>query len=318
MRSKKKLFKQSEKVVILLFLMVACVLSVQVLFLYFDKQAEVRATSEKHYEQVAAENIDREKADKEQAKQLDVKEKAVQSKSDKSSEQNSPTKAPPNDSQNAVKKSDENDTTEKTKAQTKHEKVAYLTIDDGPSDVEDEILDLLAKYDAKATFFMLEPNIRKYPDAVKRIVEDGHAVGLHGVSHNAEKFYRSEQSVLQEMNQTQKAVEKITGVRATLIRTPFGSSPGMTPQYKQAVKNKGYQLWDWNVDSRDWKDTNRRFVQNSISQIEKLASRGEDPIILIHSKRTTLNHLSELLDYLKGQDYVLEALDETMEPHQLQ
>lgn len=305
--------------IILLFTMVACLLTVQVLFLYFDKKAEVRATSEKHYTQVAAENIDREKAGQEQATQHDVKEKTAQSKSDKPSQQNSPTDSPTKDNQEAVKASDEKDkaTKSNTKNNTKNKKVAYLTIDDGPSDVEDEILDLLEKYNAKATFFMLKSNIRKYPDAVKRIVEDGHAVGLHGVTHNAEKFYRSEQSVLQEMNQTQKAVEKITGVRATLIRTPFGSSPGMTPEYKQAVKASGYQLWDWNVDSRDWKYTNRRFVENSISQIEEVASRGEDPIILIHSKETTLNHLPELLDYLKGQGYELEALDETMEPHQL-
>lgn len=319
MKRNRKLFNKAEKIVISVSV-VAIVLFVQVVSLYSDKRAEVRATTGEQvkHEQVLDGiqqdesgkkedplSIEKEKQHKTEPKQeqstVTKKEKANEDKVDKHGEVNKeePIKA----------KTD--------KKQSSKRKVAYLTIDDGPSEVEHGILDLLAEYDATATFFMLEPSMRKYPDAVKRIVDEGHVPALHGVTHDAKKFYRSKDSVLQEMNKAQKTLEEITGVQSTLIRTPYGSSPNMTPAYRQAVKENGYQLWDWNVDSRDWKYMNGAFVQHSIEQIEYVTSKGEDPIILIHSRGTTLKHLPKLLDYLVEQGYSLEGLDDSMETYVL-
>lgn len=316
MKRNRRFFKKSEKVVIFLFSVVAVLLFVQAASLYSDKQAEVRATT-KH------------KLKSEQPVELETKEtpKEIEKTPETAWMQNTQqdSETPSVDEQENVEEVDkpkqasekesEKPTADESKAENK--KVAYITIDDGPSNVEHELLDLLDAYQAKATFFMLEPNMRKYPDAVKRIVNDGHVAALHGVTHNAKKFYRSTNSVLHEMNTAQKTLEELTSFQATLIRTPYGSSPQMTPAYKQAVTQQGYQLWDWNVDSQDWKYTNGSFVQHTIGQIENLASKGEAPIILIHSKPTTLTHLPKLLDYLVKQGYSLEPLDETMEPFQL-
>lgn len=79
-------------------------------------------------------------------------------------------------------------------------KVAYLTFDDGPSKYSNDMLDLLDKNGIKATFFMLGDNMRTYPDAVKRIVEDGHYPGLHSMSHDYNKLYKSGGSGISSRN----------------------------------------------------------------------------------------------------------------------
>lgn len=313
MKKERKLFSFWEKIVVFTLSLMVIFLIVQVASLYNDRKIEVSATEDRSvkHEQVdkhidLAETKNNEKKEKKQEKQEtdtndELKQNVQENKNDGNKQKSNVKTAKAQQEQK----------------QTPPKKVAYLTIDDGPTEVEHELLDLLASYNAKATFFMLEPYMKKYPDAVKRIVDEGHVPALHGVTHNAKKFYRSKETVLQEMNQAQKTLEKLTGYRATLIRTPYGSSPKMTPEYKQAVKDSGYQLWDWNVDSRDWKYTDGSFVEYSIQQIEKLAEKGEDPIILLHSKRSTVEHLPKLLDYLVEQGYSFEVLDASLEPYQL-
>ncbi|WP_010677834.1 polysaccharide deacetylase family protein, partial [Bacillus timonensis] len=100
-------------------------------------------------------------------------------------------------------------------------RAVYLTFDDGPHKVSKDILALLDQYDAKATFFMLDNNIKNYPDAVKEMVSKGHSVGLHGVTHDKNKFYQSSKSVVGEMDQTQQTILELTGIETDLIRTPF-------------------------------------------------------------------------------------------------
>ncbi|MDP4163343.1 MAG: polysaccharide deacetylase family protein, partial [Bacillota bacterium] len=123
-------------------------------------------------------------------------------------------------------------------------KIIYLTFDDGPEKFSGDLISLLDHYHAKATFFMLDGNIRKYPEAVKRMVKDGEGVGLHGVTHDRKKFYASVESVLGEMNQDRKTLKEVTGVESFLIRTPYGSAPDMKPAYKQAVYQNKYLMWD--------------------------------------------------------------------------
>ena len=67
-------------------------------------------------------------------------------------------------------------------------KIVYLTFDDGPNESSEQILEELQLYNAKATFFLIDGNIRKYPDAVKKMVESGHSVGSHSVSHQIRNF----------------------------------------------------------------------------------------------------------------------------------
>lgn len=316
MKKDRKLFSKGEKTVISFLAIIIIMLSFQVASLLSDKKDEARATTE--HEMMSA-RVTESKQQVEQSESVEEPSVEGTEQLEEQHEEDDMTSSQEdlsNDEELDKHKVSEEERVEANgNKQATDEKVAYLTIDDGPTEVDDDILDLLAEYDAKATFFMLEPPMRNHPDVVKRIVDEGHVPALHGVTHDANKFYRSTQSVLDEMERAQQTLEDITGVKATLIRTPYGSSPNMTDTYKQAVKENGYQLWDWNVDSLDWKLTNGEYVQHAIQQIEKVASKGEAPVILIHSRETTLEHLPKLLDYLVKQGYTLEGLDESMEPY---
>ncbi|WP_203362777.1 polysaccharide deacetylase family protein [Bacillus sp. REN10] len=197
------------------------------------------------------------------------------------------------------------------------EKTVYLTFDDGPFDVSMQILDLLDKYNAKATFFMLEPNIRKHPQAVQEMVKRGHAIGMHGVTHDVKQVYRSADSVASEMKAGQQAIKEITGYETHLIRTPYGSFPHMKPNYKQKVNEAGFKMWDWTVDSLDWKFRSPAYVNHVINHLSpaKAQSRGE--IILLHEKPATAQSLANLLKYLQDNGYAMRALNENTEPYQL-
>ncbi|WP_226643320.1 polysaccharide deacetylase family protein [Mesobacillus subterraneus] len=193
-------------------------------------------------------------------------------------------------------------------------KTVYLTFDDGPHKISDQILSILDEFDAKATFFMLDGNIRNFPEAVKRMAESGHSLGAHGVTHDKMKIYQSPQTVVAEMDQTLSTIKEITGIDSTLIRTPYGSVPYMKDHYKKAVSDKGYQLWDWNVDSKDWYYRDKRLVDYTIVQVAEKAKKDEPLVILLHEREETLSQLPELLEYLKELNYNFEGLNAGMTP----
>lgn len=193
-------------------------------------------------------------------------------------------------------------------------KTVYLTFDDGPMAFSNEIIALLELHHFKATFFMIDGNIKKYPDAVKQMIQTGESVGLHGVTHNKTSFYASEDSVLGELNQTRTTLKDITGIDSFLMRTPYGSYPYMTNEYKKAVADHGYLMWDWNIDSRDWYYEDDRYVSNVIEQMVKKSTQDRPIVILLHEKRETLVYLPKLLDYLSIQNYECKAIDSSIPP----
>lgn len=198
--------------------------------------------------------------------------------------------------------------------QTAEQKIVYLTFDDGPFANSTEILKLLQNYNADATFFMLAPNIKKYPDAVKQMVDDGHAVGMHGVTHDVKQIYQSPQTVVDEMLAGQSEIEAITGVKTNLIRVPYGSKPHMKDHYLDAVNQAGFKLWDWNLDSLDWKYRNEEYVNKVIHDQE--AAQKDGLVILLHEKETTLAHLEQLLKYYSENGYEMKKITESMPPVQ--
>ncbi|MGO4888774.1 polysaccharide deacetylase family protein [Anaerobacillus sp. MEB173] len=198
----------------------------------------------------------------------------------------------------------------------KPSKVAYLTFDDGPNQHTAKILDVLEKYDAKATFFMMKYNMEKNQAVVKRMVTDGHGLGCHGVTHDRAKFYKSPQSAVNEMTSCQKTITNVSGVTSTLIRVPYGSKPSMTTPYRDAMSKAGYTMWDWNVDSTDWKLSSAKAISNhTIAQINKIETRGETPVILMHDRALTVSALPEVIGYLQKQGYSLEPLTGDMKEY---
>jgi peptidoglycan/xylan/chitin deacetylase (PgdA/CDA1 family) len=188
----------------------------------------------------------------------------------------------------------------------------YLTFDDGPEVFSKDIIALLEKYHYKATFFMLEPNVKAHPDAVKLMVQMHEGIGLHGVTHNKNLFYASAASVVGEMDQDRNTIKSITGIETYLIRTPYGSAPYMKPEYKQAVADHGYSLWDWNIDSRDWDFKDERYVTSVIQQLNERLRHPGPIVILLHERRETLAHLPKLLDYLSKNGFESKAIDQSI------
>ncbi|MCL1789815.1 MAG: polysaccharide deacetylase [Peptococcaceae bacterium] len=185
----------------------------------------------------------------------------------------------------------------------------YITFDDGPSEYMDNILDTLDEYGAVATFFLLEPRIRQYPDVVRRAFREGHALGSHGVTHKHNVFYQSTESIISEIDQTITALRDTTGVGSPLVRVPYGTFPNMTKKQLAILAEHGYKVWDWNIDSHDWKLQDGSFVPQTIQQLKKLREQGATPIVLLHDMKGTVAHFAVLLEYLRDNGYVFCTLD---------
>lgn len=136
-------------------------------------------------------------------------------------------------------------------------KVIYLTFDDGPSPYTGELLDVLAKYDVKATFFVL--NREGYYDTMRRIVEEGHSIAMHGGCHTYGKIYASEEAYFKDLKEIQDVILKETGVLTTLVRFPGGTGNTVSRGYNAGIMTRlskmlhamNYRYFDWNVNSGD-------------------------------------------------------------------
>lgn len=192
----------------------------------------------------------------------------------------------------------------------------YLTFDDGPSPTTSELLDILDKYKVKATFFMLGPNMNRYPAQVKRIAQAGNGLGLHGMTHRKEKFYASPAAALAEMAEDNAVLKKISGTGTTLIRPPYGSKPYFTQAYRDKVLTQGYHLWDWNVDSEDWryKENSDKIYNSVMNQVRKLQKSQTNPVILMHDQKATLHVLPRLLETFKKEGYTLAVITKDIKP----
>lgn len=134
-------------------------------------------------------------------------------------------------------------------------KIIYLTFDDGPGYYTQKLLDTLERYNVKATFFVINS---ERLDLLPQMVEKGHSVGIHSMSHNYRRIYKDEDAFIDDLTGMQSIIAEQTGVTTTLMRFPGGSSntvsrfnPGIMTRLCRIVGDMGYQFFDWNVDSGD-------------------------------------------------------------------
>lgn len=195
-------------------------------------------------------------------------------------------------------------------------KVMYLTFDDGPSEYTGELLDLLKAHKMKVTFFMLDAEMKRNPEMVKRILEEGHAIGLHGVSHEKNIFYRNTETPLVEMETANATLEKITGEKTCLIRTPYGSNPYLTKKQYNLLCEHDYILWDWNVDSRDWCYRNpERTYRATTQMIDK--SQAEPKVVLFHDMKNVVQTMQLFIGWMEEHHYTSEKITPDLEPVKL-
>lgn len=190
----------------------------------------------------------------------------------------------------------------------------YLTFDDGPRDgTTDKILDILKEKDVKATFFVTNNGSDLL---IKRIVTEGHSIGIHTASHKYDIIYASVENYFNDLELVQKRIYDNTGVATKLIRFPGGSSNTISKKYSEGIMStltretldKGYQYYDWNIDSGDSSfATNSHKLYNSV--INSL-SHDKYNVILMHDTKTyTRDALSKIIDYAKSEGYSFDVLD---------
>lgn len=196
----------------------------------------------------------------------------------------------------------------------------YLTFDDGPSIYTDEILDILAQYDVKATFFVVgktdEQSVRMY----QRIVDEGHTLAMHSYSHKYSDIYTSEESFEEDLNRISDYLYEITGQRCCFYRFPGGSSNTVSKvdihKLISILGERGIEYFDWNIASGD-------AVQNPLSAMEILENvtgdleRFDSSVVLMHDaagKHSTVEALPMILDTILSmeQTYILPITEETM------
>jgi peptidoglycan/xylan/chitin deacetylase (PgdA/CDA1 family) len=185
------------------------------------------------------------------------------------------------------------------------EKNVALTFDDGPHEMTLLVLDVLKKYNAKATFFCIGKNVEKHPEILKRIIAEGHIVGNHSYSHaHFFDFYRKNK-VLSELEETNSIIEKITGKKAGFFRPPYGVT---NPSIRRALEVTKHKVIGWNIRSLDGIIKNEKFITN---RIKKLVSPGG--IVLLHdTSLQTVNILEQLLLFLENNKYEVVSLEQLL------
>lgn len=199
-----------------------------------------------------------------------------------------------------------------------HPKTMYLTFDDGPSAENTErVLDILKERGIKATFFLVGKNVEKHPEIARRIVEEGHTVGIHGNSHDYTEIYADVDSFVKDFETARRIIYEVTGVDAKLFRFPGGSINDYNEKTSGAIIERmtemGYIYYDWNASLED-------AVESAAP--EELAANGvattlgrQKVVMLAHDVvRNTGLCLNELLDSLP--EYEMKTLDENVEPVQ--
>ncbi|MBP8599134.1 MAG: polysaccharide deacetylase [Selenomonas sp.] len=189
------------------------------------------------------------------------------------------------------------------------EKIAYLTFDDGPDDVNTPaVLAVLKENDVKATFYLLGKSAKAYPDVVKQIYEMGCAIGNHSYDHDYGRLYQSPVAYIKEMDETDAILKSILGVRPLITRAPGGVAGHFNKHYWDTLKKYGYAEHDWNISSADAAPNHpvaQDFIDNIQSQVESDYAPSS-AIILMHSSsghEETVKALPTIIRVLREHGY---------------
>ncbi len=183
----------------------------------------------------------------------------------------------------------------------------YLTFDDGPSTYTDEILDILSEYDVKATFFVCGKPNAKYTEAYKRIVTDGHTLGMHSYSHKYSEIYASKESFKEDLDKLRIFLYETTGVWSGYYRFPGGSSNNVSKvdieELIDYLESSDITFYDWNVSAGDDRaGANKDVIYNNIVTN---VPRFKHCIVLMHDaadKKCTVDALPEIIEAIQAMD----------------
>ena len=211
--------------------------------------------------------------------------------------------------------------------------MAYLTFDDGPSTTNTpKILDILDKYNVKATFFVLGSSIDKNDQAkqiLKEEVKRGHAIGNHTYGHDYSYLYpngvMNVNNIVSDLEKSQNSMKAVLGkdFSTRVIRLPGGywSWEGRTAM-KDEMEKDGYYNVDWNALDKDAEGSKKnadQLVECTKETVEALGANADSVVILMHDtkpKDTTVEALPALIEALQARGYEIIAIDERSTPVQ--
>lgn len=196
-------------------------------------------------------------------------------------------------------------------------KSIYLTFDDGPGYYTSKLLDVLKKYNVKATFFVTSQGLtRGYDDVILREYQEGHTIGLHSYSHNY-NIYTNESTYFNDLYAIQNKVKQITGYTPYILRFPGGSSNTISKSYDggskimskltKAVEAKGFRYFDWNVLSGDAGETTNTAVV--VSNVISSLGTNSTYVVLQHDiKGFSVDAVESIIEFGLSHGYTFRAL----------
>lgn len=172
------------------------------------------------------------------------------------------------------------------------------------ADDTDSLLATLAKHNVKATFFLVGDWVRKYPEEVKRIASAGHDIGNHSDKH-PHMASMSKEQIKEDVMRAHNSTKELLGIEMNLFRPPFGEYNNTV---MEALKECGYYVIQWDVDSLDWKEFG---LQPLIDKVVNHKSLGNGSIVLMHNNaKYTKDALESIIVGLKEKGYELVPLSE--------
>jgi peptidoglycan/xylan/chitin deacetylase (PgdA/CDA1 family) len=185
------------------------------------------------------------------------------------------------------------------------EKKIAITFDDGPNEMTIPVLNVLKKYNAKATFFCIGKNIETHSDILKKTINDGHTIGNHSYSHSATFDFYNKEKVIAEIEKTDDLIASVLGKKTTLFRPPYGVT---NPSIRKALSVTKHKTIGWNIRSLDGIIKNEKFVLERI--IKRIKPGG---IVLLHDTSIeTVDVLEQLLSFLEKNNYSVVPLEELL------
>lgn len=201
-------------------------------------------------------------------------------------------------------------------------KKVYLTFDDGPSENTGAILDILKQYNIKATFFVIGKTDQTSQDLYRRIVAEGHSLGIHTYSHRYTEVYASLDSFKNDVLSLQALLKEATGKDVYLYRFPGGSSNSVSKvpiaDCIRFLNENGFTYFDWNVTNGD--ATGKKLSsEEMLAYVMNDVPKVRNATILMHDgpgKQMTVTSLPMIIEQLQASGVTFAALDENAVPVQ--
>jgi peptidoglycan/xylan/chitin deacetylase (PgdA/CDA1 family) len=174
-----------------------------------------------------------------------------------------------------------------------------LTFDDGPDGYTDQILDILARYNVHATFYVIGQNVHRYPAQMQRTVNEGHKICNHSFTHsNLARMSRA--AVADELSRTNAAIQETIGITPDCFRPPYGSYNRTVSEVAASLGMSPVDLWS--IDTRDWTRPGSSVIANCV-----LNNSHSGAVVLLHIlNQQTVNTLPSIIEGLRAQGYTLE------------